>query len=111
MPIVTLPSRPRSLPTASPRLCDEALLHKLIADRPSLVAWAKALEPRCLMIQRRCTSGHWQSERELRQMQRQAVTVLRAAHAHRDLDGDALVALDGLMAFTAGVDMIAGRAA
>ena len=47
------------------------------------------------------------------QAQRQSIAIVRAAHAHRDLDRDVIIALDPLQAFFAGIDMtgIADRSA
>ena len=84
MPIPT--NRP--LPKASPRSCDTSLLKSLIRDRAACVAWSRAIESRCRAIQFRYQRGYWQSDRELRQMQRQATAVIRAAHVYRDLDRD-----------------------
>ena len=114
MPIYTPAIKPSTtLPKASPRACDVSLMHALIRDRSGLIGWAKAIEPRCRAIQLRVTRGSWQSGRELMQVQRQSIAIVRAAHAHRDLDRDVIIALDALQAFVAGIDMtgIADRSA
>jgi hypothetical protein len=108
-----LPRKPAALPVASPRSCDVLLMKKLIADRPSLVGWCRALESRCRDIQVRVSRGYWSSDRERSIVARQVIAVLRAAHAHRDLDRTDIETLDRLQEYASGVPMaqVSGRAA
>jgi hypothetical protein len=115
MPIYTLPPPAnRSLPVASPRACDTSLMHALIRDRSACVGWAKSLEPRLRHVQLRYQRGIWQSDRELRNLQRSAAAVLKASHAHRrEIDRADLAVFDALQAFLSGQEMtpVSGRAA
>jgi hypothetical protein len=105
-----LPRKPAPLPVA-PRSINRALFAKLVASRAALCSYAEVTVPRCRSIQAAVGRGGFYLRRELATLQRMAVTILRAAHAHRSFDASTLAALDRLQAFVSGQDMTTAQVA
>lgn len=110
--IYTLPARPAPLPVASAYV-DRELLRQLLAEPSKIAAYAEILPDRCRHLQDAVARGGFYLKKELRAVQTQAQTVLKAARACRELTSHDLRNLDLLTAFVRGIELPArnGRAA